>query len=149
MPQNAPQWKGRASGERQKSAQRCVGGLQAYRPVRAERREVERRMRWHGWLRCEPAFIQRYEWVCWAGEGPWFYTTIQRNPPPRPQPAWWTCGPAKEYHINYTMSRFWCQGADVNCIFSTTCLNFTPTSNAWCSTMSIPYRVQLGKHFKL
>lgn len=37
-PQNALQRKGRASRERQKSAQQCVGGLQAYRPVRAEER---------------------------------------------------------------------------------------------------------------
>lgn len=62
MPQNAPRWKRRASRKRQKSAQRCVGGLQAHRPVRAKRREVERRMRM-AWVATLWASVHSALWV--------------------------------------------------------------------------------------
>lgn len=62
MPQNAPQWKGRASREQQKSAQRCLRGLQAYRPVRAERREVEQRIRM-AWVTMLWASVHSALWV--------------------------------------------------------------------------------------
>lgn len=74
-PQNALQRKGRASRERQKSVQRCFGGLQAYRPVRAKRREVEQRMAWVAmvWASIHSAL--------WVGVLGWWRPMVLHNHP--------------------------------------------------------------------